>query len=256
MSFVVGATLWVAGLFAAMLTLLDIGRRFVVRRAAHDPEVAHAGAGVVDGAVFALMGLLIAFTFSGAASRFDDRRKLIVQEANAVGTAYLRIDLLPPSAQPDLRASFRRYLDARLAVYQKLPDIQASKVEQTRAIGLQQEIWAKAVAASAGSQAATMLLLPAVNEMIDITTTRAMAAQTHPPPIIFVLLFALALISALLAGYSMASAKQRNWVHMAAFAFTLAGAVYVILDMEYPRLGLIRVDAFDQVLVDVRKSME
>ena len=101
-----------------------------------------------------------------------------------------------------------------------------------------------------------MLLLPALNDMFDITTTRTMALQTHPPLIIFVLLVSLAFLSALLAGYAMAGSKGRNWVHMTAFAFTLAGAVYVIVDMEYPRFGLIRVDAFDQVLVDLRQSMQ
>jgi hypothetical protein len=209
----------------------------------------------VDGAVFALLGLLLAFTFSGAASRFDERRKLVVEEANAIGTAYLRIDLLPTAAQADLRASFRRYVDARLAVYRALPDIAAAKAELVRATALQQEIWAKAVAASAGAQAPTMLLLPALNAMIDITTTRTMAAQSHPPTIIFVLLFALALLSALLAGYAIAPTGTRNWTHMVAFALTLAGAVYVILDIEYPRLGAIRVDAFDQVLVETREGM-
>jgi hypothetical protein len=246
---------WAGGLFVAMLVLLEIGRRFGVRRMAADSEGARSGAGVVDGAVFALLGLLLAFTFSGAASRFDERRKLVVEEANAIGTAYLRIDLLPSAAQADLRASFRRYVDARLAVYRALPDIAAAKAELVRATGLQQEIWAKAVAASTGAQAPTMLLLPALNEMIDITTARTMAAQTHPPTIIFVLLFALALLSALLAGYAMAPAGTRNWIHMVAFALTLAGAVYVILDIEYPRLGAIRVDAFDQVLIELREGM-
>ncbi len=249
------AVLSAGGLFAAMLLMLELGRRSGLRRAALDPETARAGAGVVEGAVFALLGLLIAFTFSGAATRFDERRKLIVEEANAIGTAYLRIDLVPAAAQAGLRESFRRYLDARLAVYHALPDLAAAKAELARANALQQEIWAKAVAAAAGSQPATMLLLPAINEMIDITTTRTMAAETHPPTIIFVLLFALALLAALLAGQVMASARQRNWIHIITFAFALAGAVYVILDIEYPRLGLIRVDGFDHVLVELRQSM-
>ena len=90
-------------------------------------EGARAGLGAVDGAVFALLGLMIAFTFSGAASRLEVRRQLIVQEANAIGTAYLRLDLLPPGAQPGLREDFRQYVDARLAVYSKLPDIEAAK---------------------------------------------------------------------------------------------------------------------------------
>jgi len=83
-----------------------------------------------------------------------------------------------------------------------------------------------------------------------------MATQTHPPLILFVLLFGLALLGALLAGHAMAGSKERDWMHMATFALALAGAVYVILDSEYPRLGLIRVDAFDQVLVELRQSMQ
>ena len=72
--------------------------------------------------MFALFGLLIAFTFSGGASRLDTRRQLIAEEANAIGTAYLCLDLLPASDQPALRGLFRDYLDSRLAVYRKLPE--------------------------------------------------------------------------------------------------------------------------------------
>ncbi len=247
------------GLFFSMLLLLDIGRRVGGRRLANDPEGARTGTGTVDGAVFALLGLLIAFTFSGAASRFDARRALIVEEANNIGTAYLRLDLLPASAQPALRDSFRRYVESRLEVYRKLPDLEAAKVELARSTQLQGDIWSQAVAAGRleGAPPATMiLLLPALNQMIDITTTRTMATQMHPPVVIFVLLFGLALASALLAGYGMAGGKSRNWIHMLGFAAVMAVATNVILDIEYPRLGLIRVDAFDQVLVDVRDSMQ
>ncbi len=255
MAFTIKALLLAVGLFAALLILQELGRRFALRRAARDPEGARAGAGVVDGAIFALLGLLIAFTFSGAASRFDERRKLIVEEANAIGTAYLRIDLLPAAAQGEMRENFRRYLDARLAAYRALPDLEAANADLARATRLQQEIWTKAVASSAGTPTA-VLVLPALNQMIDITTTRTMAGQTHPPVIIFVLLCGLALLSALLAGDAMAAAKKRDWIHMATFAFAVAGAVYVILDLEFPRVGFIRVDAFDAVLVEVRKSMQ
>lgn len=255
MSFEESALLLAGGLFLAMLAMQEIGHRLGLRVRKRGGEAAVAGTGVVEGAVFALLGLLIAFTFSGAASRFDERRKLIVEEANAIGTAYLRLDLLPSAAQADLRESFRRYLDARLAVYRAVPDLAKVKAELARAAGLQQEIWTKSLAATAGVQPATMLLLPALNEMFDITTTRTMAGQMHPPGIIFVLLCGLAVLSALLAGYAASGTAARNWVHTIVFALTLAGAVYVILDIEFPRLGLIRVDAFDQVLVDLRHSM-
>ena len=246
-------------LFLGLLLFLDIGRRIGVHRLAKDPDGAQAGTGAVDGAVFALLGLLVAFTFSGAASRFDERRNLIVQETNDIGTAYLRLDLLPASAQPPLRDLFRRYVDSRLEVYRKLPDLEAAMAELARSTTLQGEIWSQAVAAGrmeGAPPAAAMLLLPALNQMIDITTTRTMAARMHPPMVIFALLFVLALAGALLAGYGMAAAKTRNWIHMIGFAVVMAGAVNVIIDIEYPRMGLIRVDAFDQALMELRVGMQ
>jgi hypothetical protein len=257
MSFVYTGLVSAGGLFLGMLGSLEVGRRLGMRRLASDPEGARAGFGAVEGAVFGLLGLLVAFTFSGAAGRFDVRRQLIVEETNAIGTAWLRIDLLSPNAQPPLRDSFRRYVDARLSAYGKLPDVEAAFRELARANAMQGEIWTRAVTAcrTDGSPPATMLLLPALNQMIDITTTRTMAAQTHPPTIVFAMLSGLALVSSLLAGYGMAGGKRRSWVHMVSLAAILATTVYVIGDIEYPRLGLIRVEAFDQTLVDLRRSM-
>lgn len=252
------ASLFAGGLFLGMLILLELGRRMGTRRMAKDPEGARVGVGVVEGAVFGLMGLLIAFTFGGAAVRFDTRRQLVIEETNAIGTAYLRLDLLPADAQPALRESFRKYVDSRLEVYRKLPDIDAAKAELVRAAALQGEIWTQAVAAcrAVDSTAPTMLLLPALNQMFDITTTRTMSTQIHPPTIIFVMLAALALAGALMAGYGMAGSKTRSWIHVLGFAAILAATVYVILDIEYPRIGLIRVDAFDRALAELRQSMK
>jgi len=244
-------------LFGVLLALLELGGRLGAREMARHPD-ATAGSGALEGAVFALLGLLLAFTFFGAASRFDDRRKLIVEESNAIGTAYLRLDLLPGSVQPELRDAFRRYVDQRLAVYRALPDLTAAGIELARANDSQQQIWAKVVATSTApgsAPSAAMLLLPALNEMIDITTTRTMATQMHPPTVVFLMLGALALMSALLAGHGMASGRERSWVHVLCFATIIAATVYVIVDMEYPRFGMIRVDAVDQVLKDLRQSM-
>ena len=255
----VASALFSFALFVGMLILLNVGRRIGARHLASDPKGARTGTGTIEAAVFALLGLLIAFTFSGAVSRFDDRRHLIVEEANAIGTAYLRLDLLSADAQPTLRQEFRRYVEYRLAVFRKLPDLEAAKAELDKATKQQQIIWARAVAASqsqGASPAAPMLLLPALNQMIDITTTRGMALQLHPPLIIFGMLFLVALASALLAGYAMAGGKDRKWLHVFGFALVIALTVYVILDIEFPRAGLIRVDAFDQALLDLLKSMK
>jgi hypothetical protein len=253
------AYLYPLGLLVGMLVLMDIGRRVGARRLAKDPEGALSGTAAVDGAVFALLGLLLAFTFSGAADRFDGRRGLIVEETNAIGTAYLRLELLPSSAQPALRDLFRHYVDSRLETYQHFSSVPWAREGIARSTALQGEIWSQAVAATKmeGAQpSAAIVLLPALNTMIDITTTRTLATERHPPMVIFAMLFALALASATLAGYEMAGRKGRSWIHMLSFAIVTATAVYVIIDLEYPRRGLIRVDAFDHALVDLRRGMD
>ena len=208
--------------------------------------------------MFALFGLLIAFTFSGAASRFQDRRDLIAEEANAIGTAYLRLDLLPAETQPPLRELFLRYLDARFAVYR-----QAENETMTRAAARRQHAVAgRDLASVAGSQRPDRFrkrrrcCCPRLNQMIDITDTREMATQNHPPLVVFLLLGGLALVCALLVGYDTAKNTVRSWLHTLSFAAIVSLTVYVIVDLEFPRLGLIRVDAADQALMDLRESMQ
>jgi hypothetical protein len=121
--------------------------------------------------VFALLGLMIAFSFSGALTRFDVRRAQAVDESNAVGTAWLRIDLLPAQAQPALRDTFRRYVDSRIATYRALPDVAAARAQIERSQVLQAEIWKQAVAAARVSgvpTSAEILVMPALNDMFDI----------------------------------------------------------------------------------------
>ena len=250
------AILFAGGLFVGMMLLLELGRWLGRRRKTKDEEGARAGLGAVEGAVFALMGLLVAFTFSGAATRFDARRQLIVQEANAIGTAWLRLDLLPAAAQPELRELFRRYLDSRLATYRKIPDMEAVRTEVARANALQGQIWLQATAASREvASPLTAQVIPALNEMFDVAATHNAVAQIHPPAIIFVMLGVLALMSSLLAGYAMAGGQSRSWIHVIGFALILATTVYVILDLEFPRLGLVRIDSFDRILVELRATM-
>jgi hypothetical protein len=251
------ALLLCACLFIGMLIFSEVGRRTGVARLAHDPDGLDKGTGAAEAAVFGLLGLLIAFTFSGAASKFEVRRQLITQEANAIGTAYLRIDLLPGDSQPEMRELFRRYVDVRSKTYLN-QDIDGMRVKLAEGVAMQGDIWTNALAAcrrqDAPSQAA-MLLLPALNDMIDITTTRVSATLNHPPLVIFLLLALLSLVGALLVGYDTASNKKRSWLHVLVFAAIMSLAVYVIVDLEFPRLGLIRVDAADQVLVELLKSM-
>ena len=245
-------------LFLGMLILLETGRRLGVRRRPKESEGERGSLGTIEGAVFALFGLLMAFTFSGAALRFNEKRALVAEEVNTIETAYLRLQLVSPEARAALQELFRQYVDSRLETYRRLPNMQAAKMEMAKSKTLQEEIWTEAVAATRLKNShpdAGKLLLPALNNMIDITTTRTMALQTHPPRIIYVLLFGLGLICSLLAGYRMASGQRRSSLHIITFTAITVIIVYVMLDVEYPRTGLIRLESADQLLLDARAAM-
>ncbi|MFO1475597.1 MAG: DUF4239 domain-containing protein [Verrucomicrobiota bacterium] len=242
---------------AGTLVFLELGRHFGLQRLARDTEGARAGMGAVEGAVFGLLGLIIAFTFSGASTRFDQRRQMIVQEANAAGTAYLRLDLLPASDQPKLRELMRQYVDSRIRTYQLLPDYEAVGKELGHSAQLQGELWKGAVAASTsdGGQRTALLVLTPLNELFDLRSSRIASTRIHAPRIIFILLGLLVMVSSLLAGIGMASSRRRSWIHMIGFSLIMCLAVYVILDLEYPRFGLINMEASDHFLIEARQGM-
>jgi hypothetical protein len=188
-------------------------------------------------------------------------RAQVVDEANAIGTAYLRIDLLPAAVQPRLRGAFRSYTDARIATYKKLPDLIAASEELARSQQFAERDLVTGRLQALDCQTAgtgEMLMMPALNEMFDIATVRLMATQMHPPTIV--------LRDADRARARIGPARRlperrrqgqvRNGLHKVGFAAIIAFTVYVIIDIEYPRLGWIRVDAIDQVLLNVRASMK
>jgi hypothetical protein len=255
-----GVAIWTAlfaiALFVAMIGLGELGRRLALRRAgggeAHG-DGDGGGVSVLDGAVFGLLGLIVAFSFGGAVDRFDAHRGQIIAETNAIGSTYDLLDLLPEEARAPLQEDFRRYLDTRIAVYRILPDLDAAAAELAVMREIETEIWTAALAATRGDQAATMLLLPAIDETFDIATERTLSMLMHPPPVIFGLMFVLALASAVLAGYGMP--RSRDWVRLVGFAAIASIAFYVILDIEFPRSGLIQIDVFDHALVKLRSGM-
>jgi hypothetical protein len=246
-----------AGLFAGILVLLETGRRLRVWRGATTSAGAGSGAAVLEGAVFGLMSLMIAFTFNGAASRLDERRHLVADEANAIDTAYLRIDVLPADSQPELRDKFRQYVDARLEFYRNVSSGAKASADLSRAAALQHEIWTLAVASSqkAASPAVMTLVLSALNEMNDMTTRRTVALESHPPSIIFAMLGILVLSCSMIAGDVMAGSGARHWLQMLVFAVMMTIVLYVILDIEYPRPASSTVENVDSVLIDLRHGM-
>lgn len=239
-------------LFLVLVGCIEVGRRL---GAGHDPEEheeARAGLGVMESAVFALFGLLLAFAFSGAAARFDVRRQQIIDEANAVGTLWLRLDLLPTERRPALQELVRGYTDARLAVYASVEDREAATA---RAAQLQGPLWTEALAACRAEGPAMTLLVPALNDVFDEASRRAAATKVHPPLVVFLLLYLLALACALQAGWRLGRAKQRHRAQVLGFAGVVALTLGITTDLEFPRYGYIRLDDYDVLLADVRQGM-
>jgi hypothetical protein len=242
-------------LLVGMLICVEIGNRIGRRHLAKGGNLKY---GAAEGAVFALYGLLLAFTFSGAPARLDNRRILIADETNAIATAYARVDLVDVESQPQMRQLFRDYLDARLATYEALPDLGKAQVQYDRSKQLQRDIWLTAIAdgRKPGSHPdASKLILPAINSMAEIAIKRTMGGFIHPPTVIFVLLFLLALLCATLVGFGMGMETVRSWLHIIVFAVIAVTTVFLVLEIEYPRMGMIEIGRYDNMLIDLRKSM-
>jgi len=248
---------YTACLLIGMIFCLEMGRHVGNLKGTSDANTPLIGSTAIENAVFALFGLLMAFTFSGAATRFEARRHLVVEEANNISTAWSRLDILPAAAQPSLRNHFRSYLDKRLEAYSSLPDLSVAKSALEQSEQIQSVIWTEAVAAchEKGDPATTSLVLASFNDVFDIATTRATATQAHPPLIIYQLLFALGLSSAFLAGCGMSKGQKRSWIHIVGFALIISGSAYVTLELEFPRLGLIRVDGADFLLIELQEKI-
>lgn len=246
--------LWAVALMLGMAAFMEIGRWLRGRQSRDEQD----RSSVVETAVFTTFGLIVAFTFTRAAARYEDRRALILEETNAIGTAWLRLELLPEASRPPLKALMREYLDERLAVYKALPDIEAAKRHIQRTGELQTMIWRQASDAAAGDGRGwpAMLVLPALNAVFDVGTSRVVAVTVHVPGVIIAMLFALALLASLFVGYGDTPGRPRNWPHRLIYALTAAVTIYVTLDLEYPRVGLITLEKADWPLIELRKSMD
>jgi hypothetical protein len=245
-------------LVLAMLVLLEIGRRIGLSVNKEHPGSASSGVGPVETIIFGLLGLLIAFTFTGAESRFESRRQLITLEANAIGTSYLRVSLLPENLQPQVRELFKQYVKLRSSGYQNL-DYKLEKINtvSNQVSELQNKIWLLAIngCKQTSSNSCSMLLIPALNDMFDITTLRFMATKNHPPVIVYFLLLAIGLFGALLVGYNLSGVTKRNILYMLTYAIIISLLIYLIVDLELPRFGFVRIDSTDQVIADLLKGM-
>ncbi len=245
-------------LFAAMLALAVAGHRLGMRRLAGETDQERVGMVSVETAIFGLMGLIFAFTYAGAAQRYEQRRALTIQEANAIGTVYLRIDLVAEGARPALRAKVKRYAQGLLSAYDALPDEKGFEGGLAQVRALQDEIWKDAVAALRdGPAVASQLLIPALNDMFDLNVTHEALVHVKTPPAILATLVILAFLCSLLAGYGLAGARPwSHFLHKAGFALVVTGIIYIVIDYDYPRFGLIRIDFTDRALEETIKGMK
>jgi hypothetical protein len=260
LKFLLNGPAFFIGLCILMFIFLEIGR-FIRLSSSAKKQIAISSSidGPVEKILFALFGLLIAFTFTGAGARLDAKRQLITVEVNAIGTAYLRIDLLPKEVQPQMRDLFKQYTLLRANTNEDVAEGEASTKSQINSsANLQKQIWNVATnncTKTGTSIDCTKLVLPALNAMFDITTTRLMARLNHPPIIIYIMLIALSLFSALLVGYDLPQSSRRNLLYMTSYAIIISIVLYLILDMEMPHYGFITIDNADQVLVNMASGM-
>lgn len=224
-------------LLGILVGAFELGFRVGRRR----ETTAEAGSlGTVQGAILGLLALLLGFSYSGAASRFLDRQLLIVQEANAIGTAALRADLLEEPHRTRLKERLRDYSLARVEMHGEFdspPDSPLRrKVEQ-----LQQELF---TAAADGIRSTPVLggpVLNPVNELIDLHTTRLAAQRRHLPLPIFALLILCAAVSLAGVGYGNGPLGRREPLSYG-LVFLVAATLWITFDLDFPRIGLIRID--------------
>ena len=217
-----------------------------------NPDYSTIELGAINGTLLGLLGLLLAFTFSMASSRFDNRRQVIIEEANNIGTVILRTDIYPDSVRQLLRANLKEYVEARIAFYQVGMDEKKIIEYYLKADSLSGKIWLIAAnyASINNSLTITSQMIPALNAMIDITTTRRAAGEATIPDSIMYFLFILCLGSSFLLGYD--NKNKIDWIVVMGLAVMLSITVFNIIDLDRPRSGLINMDKPNQKIVELR----
>lgn len=224
---------------ASVLGALEVGHRL-----GRIAPVAERDASTVGAPILAVVGLLLAFSFSMAADRHALRRAAAVQEANSIGTFWLRTSLLPEPTRSEMRSRVRRYVELHLE--HRFASIEATKTEalEAEAGRLHQELWALLTeeARRDPEAARVRLVTPALNAMIDDAATVLAAKENRLPDAIFLYLFLLVVIAGVAAGYR-PSGETRNLILWGMFTLVVSGVLVILLDLDRPRRGLIQTDA-------------
>ena len=245
-------SLWMLGAlcFGMLLLAREAGtllRRWHDRRRGHDDSEREEFSMT---SVLGLLALLIGFTFSLALLRYEERRELVIQEANAIGTTWLRYGLLDPEPRDRLRALLRDYVDARIA-FVDAGTLEQEAAANTRTATLQQQLWeqtAAAVAPARTTMLAAMMVQP-LNETIDLAGTSKAHREAEIPMRLLRILLEYACVAAAMIGYQRGGYRTASTLVL--LLFILAGTL--ILDLDQPTRGGIRVP--QTPLIDLQRSL-
>lgn len=243
-----------AGIFGALLLAGEVGWR-VGHAERKVNEALRTLVGSIAAAILAFLGLLLGFTLSMAISRFDARRTVIVDEANAIGTLWLRAGLLEPPLDAELRGALRDYTVARLDMGHVGTDLGRLRDARARSAAIQQTVWSVVErAATPGSNPAVVsALITAANEMIDLDELRVSSLENYVPLPLVLLLLGVAMVAVAFIGWSFGAASQRSMASMTLLALLLTSVLTVLMDFNRPHRGLIRVA--DQSLLRLQRTI-
>jgi hypothetical protein len=228
-----------------------LGRRAAPKTSDH----ARSQVGTIQAALLGLLALLLGFTFAMAMSRFDARKQLVLDEANAIGTTFLRAQLLPEPQRREISDLLRRYVNVRLDFYAAGTDDDKLDAASQATAKLQTQLWSIGAALGEKDPRAVTygLFLQSLNEVIDLHNKRLTALENHVPEIILILLFFVAMVATALIGYGCGLGEVRNFFVTLVASVLIAAVIFVIIDLDRPRRGLIRVS--QDRLVELRDSM-
>ena len=245
--------LW--GLFIVILVVVllsvECGYRLGKFRRSRTEQEKEAPVGTMVGATLGLLAFILAFTFGLAAARFDTRRQLLLDEANAIGTTYLRAGMLPERGE-EVRRLLQNYVGVRLNAVR--PGNAAEGIRQSE--NIQQQVWAEAeiVGQKNPNSIAVGLFVQSLNEVIDLHAKRVQAGlRSRIPAAIWLGLFAVASLSLATMGYHAGLSGTRRSLAILAVAVTFSVVIELIADLDRPQEGVLRIS--QQALLDVQRSM-
>ncbi len=208
----------------------------------------------IDAAILGILALLLGFTFSMALSRYDLRKELVLEEANTIGTTYLRAQLLPEPYRMEISGLLRQYVDVRLEGRQQLGKLREAIVKSEQ---LLDQLWACAVDASkakrVSASAYVPLFLNSLNEMIDLHAKRLAAFENRVPQMVLALLFVCGTMTIMITGYGCGLSERRNLIPTSMMSVILAMVILVIMDLDRPGRGFIKVS--QQAMIRLQQSL-